>query len=65
MTGAVEVLINEVGVVESTTTLVSLGSAYDELVRTAAAKWQYEPAKVAGTPVKFRKRIQITVSGQP
>ena len=65
MTGAVEIIINETGGVESTTTLVSLGQAYDEMVRNAAAKWMYEPAKVNGMPVKFRRRIQISVSGQP
>ena len=57
-----EVVINEVGLVEAASTLVSLGPAYDELVTTAANRWQYYPARADGKPVKFRKRIQITVS---
>jgi len=65
MTGALEVIINEAGTVESATTLVSLGPTYDKLLLNAAQKWTYQPAKMNGAPVKYRKRIQITVSGQP
>ena len=32
------------------------------LVMTAAGRWLYRPALMNGTPVKFRKRIQITVT---
>lgn len=62
MTGVVEVVINEMGMVEAARTVVSLGAAYDELVADAANRWQYYPARVDGKPVKFRKRIQITVA---
>lgn len=62
MTGVVEVIINEMGMVEAVSTVVSLGAAYDELVATAANRWQYYPARADGKPVKFRKRIQITVA---
>jgi hypothetical protein len=65
MTGVVEVLINEMGMVEDASTVVSLGAAYDGLVAAAASRWQYYPARVDGKPVKFRKRIQITVATQP
>jgi tetratricopeptide (TPR) repeat protein len=65
MTGVVEVVISEMGLVEAASAVVSLGAAYDELVTTAATRWQYYPARVDGKPVKFRKRIQITVTGQP
>jgi len=65
MTGVVEVVINEMGLVESASTVVSLGAAYDQLVTAAATRWQYYPARADGKPVKFRKRIQITVSAQP
>lgn len=64
MTGVVEVVINEMGLVEAASTVVSLGSAYDELVAAAADRWHYYPARVGGIPVKFRKRIQITVAQQ-
>lgn len=62
MIGVVEVVINEAGLVEAASTLVSLGPAYDELVTAAANRWQYYPARADGKAVKFRKRIQITVS---
>ena len=65
MTGVVEVVINEMGLVDTASTIVSLGTAYDELVTAAATRWQYYPARVDGKPVKFRKRIQITVAAQP
>ena len=65
MTGVVEVVINEMGLVDTASTLVSLGPAYDELVTAAATRWQYYPARAGGKPVKFRKRIQITVAAQP
>jgi tetratricopeptide (TPR) repeat protein len=65
MTGVVEVVISEMGLVEAASTVVSLGAAYDQLVTAAATRWQYYPARADGKPVKFRKRIQITVSAQP
>ena len=65
MTGVVEVVISEKGLVEEASTVVSIGQAYDDLVRAATSRWQYYPARADGKPVKFRKRIQITVSPQP
>jgi tetratricopeptide (TPR) repeat protein len=62
MTGVVEVLIDEHGAVESARTMVSLGNAYDAMVLAASSGWRYQPATAGGTPVKFRKRIQISVS---
>ena len=57
MTGVVEVVINEKGLIEAASTVVSLGAAYDQLVTAAANRWQYYPARANGKPVKFRKRI--------
>ena len=65
MTGVVEVVIDEMGMVEAASTVVSLGAAYDQLVTAAANRWQYYPARAGGKPVKFRKRIQITVASRP
>ena len=62
VTGVVEIVINEGGAVESAAMVVPVTSSYDKMVMTAAAKWQYQPAMMNGTPVKFRKRIQITVT---
>jgi TonB family protein len=62
VTGVVEVIVNETGTVESAAMVVPVTSSYDKQVLTAATKWLYVPAMMNGTPVKFRKRIQITVT---
>ncbi len=58
----VEVLVDEQGNVESAVMLVSAVPAYDKILLTAASRWLYYPATVDGTPVKFRKRIQVTIN---
>lgn len=62
VTGVIEVVINEGGTVESAAMVASVTSSYDKAVMTAATRWLYVPAMMNGTPVKFRKRIQITVT---
>lgn len=62
VSGVVEVVINEGGQVESAAMIAPVNSSYDKLLMTAATRWQYQPAMVDGTPVKFRKRIHITVT---
>jgi TonB family protein len=61
VTGALEVIINEQGFVETATIRASITSPYDRTVLDAAQTWRYRPAMYAGVPVKFRKLIQITV----
>ena len=34
---------------------------YDSLVLAAAKGWKYSPATLNGTPVKFRKVINISI----
>jgi len=34
---------------------------YDLIVLTAAKSWKYQPATLNGTPVKFRKLINISL----
>ena len=58
---AIEVIINENGSVESATMVVPLNPAFDRTVVDAARSWQYRPATVNGTPVKYRKRLQMAV----
>ena len=60
--GIVEVLIDEKGRVESAAVVMPVSSSYDKLVLSAASKWLFQPAMVNNGPVKFLKRIQITVS---
>jgi TonB family protein len=65
VTGVVEVVIDEGGTVESAAMVVPVTASYDKMVMSAATKWVYIPAMVNGKPVKFRKRIQITVTPPP
>ncbi|MBI2186830.1 MAG: hypothetical protein HYU37_06845 [Acidobacteria bacterium] len=60
--GVVEVLIDEGGAVESASMLVPTIASYDKLLLAAASRWLYYPATVDGKPVKFRKRIQVTIN---
>jgi TonB family protein len=59
--GAVEVVIDQNGAVESATMQTPVQSAYDNIVLAAARNWKYQPARVNGEPVKFRKSIRITI----
>jgi TonB family protein len=59
--GRIEVLIDESGAVESAVMTMSVNSTYDKMALAAARTWRYVPAKVDGTPVKFKKIVQITV----
>ena len=60
--GQVDVVIDETGAVESATIVTSVDPRYNALVLAASKSWRYRPATVDGVPVKFRKRIQITVA---
>jgi len=59
--GRVEVVIDESGAVESAVMTMSVNSTYDKMALAAARAWRYVPAKVDGTPVKFKKIVQVTV----
>jgi hypothetical protein len=61
-TGLVEIVIDESGAVQSAVMRMSIDPNYDKMVLAAAAKWQYHPATVDGVPVKFMKRLSISVS---
>jgi TonB family protein len=60
-TGRIEVVIGESGQVESATMVESVTSKYDSMAVAAAKAWRYAPATVNGTPVKYRKVVQITI----
>jgi TonB family protein len=59
--GAVEVVIDQNGLVESASMQTPVLSGYDAMVVSAARNWKYQPARINGQPVKFRKSIKITV----
>ena len=58
----IELVIDETGAVQSEMMRLSIDPTFDKLVLSAAAKWQYRPATVDGVPVKFLKRLSISVS---
>ena len=60
--GVVEVVIDANGAVESATLLETVEPLYNRLLLAAAKTWTYRPARLAGEPVKYRKRIQITLA---
>jgi len=65
MTGIVEVVIDEMGKVESASMLQPIDARYNRLVLAAAQNWVYRPARRDGAPVKYKKRIQIEISAGP
>jgi TonB family protein len=60
-TAVVELLVNEHGTVDSAVMASPLDPTYDRAVVAAAKNWTYEPAKADGKPVKYQKRVQITL----
>jgi TonB family protein len=57
----IEVVIDDTGAVESAVMETPLSPQYDRLALMAARGWRYQPARLDGTPVKFRKRIQVNL----
>jgi len=64
-TGVLELVIDKTGAVESATMRVPVNAQYDRLATTAARNWQYQPATIDGSPVKFLKRIQVSLVPTP
>jgi TonB family protein len=60
--GVIELVIDATGSVESVRMLEPVHPQYDSLVMSAAKRWQYQPAHVAGTNVRYLKRIQISLA---
>jgi hypothetical protein len=59
--GVLEVIIDESGNVENAVMRTPIHPRFDPLVLSSAKTWKYHPATVAGTPVKFRKTINIAM----
>jgi TonB family protein len=60
-----DVIIDASGAVESAMIATPPNPVYDKLALGATKTWQYQPAMLNGKPVKFRKRIQITLVPTP
>jgi protein TonB len=59
--GVIEVLINERGRVDNAVVRQGIHPMFDQMMIDAARRWTYEPARKNGTPVKYRKLIQVTL----
>ena len=62
--GILFIVVDERGGVESAILTEPLERTYDSQVLAAARTWTYQPAMRNGAPVKYRKRIQVTLSRQ-
>src|SRR5262245_37285538 len=65
MQGVVQFVIDENGAVQTATMPVSIDMSYDGMIMSAAKKWQYTPAMLDGKPVKYMKRLTISVATTP
>ena len=63
--GTVEYTVDETGAVVSPIVRMSIDNNYDSLLLSAVKKFQYQPATLEGKPVKYVKRLTITVSPTP
>ena len=59
--GVLFIVIDEHGGVESAIITEPLERTFDRMVLAAARAWTYQPAMRNGAPVKYRKRIQLTL----
>ena len=60
--GVIELVIDPAGNIESARLLEPVHPTYDGLLLAAAKKWQYQPAQLDGTTVRYMKRIQISLA---
>jgi hypothetical protein len=63
--GVLQFVIDENGAVLTPSMPVSIDMSYDAMVMNAARKWQYQPATLDGKPVKYLKRLTISVTVAP
>jgi hypothetical protein len=65
MAGVLEVVVNAAGGVESLRLMEPVHPRYDPILLSTAKKWQYQPARIDGVPVRYLKRIQISLTPAP
>jgi len=61
MAGALDIVIGESGLVEEAVMRTSANPRYDPLALAATRNWKFKPATLDGTPVKFRKIINLSL----
>lgn len=60
--GLLELVIDATGTVDSVSMTMPVHPQYDKLVVSAAKRWQYQPATLDGVPVKYVKRVQVSLT---
>lgn len=63
--GAVELLIDENGNVQSARMATPIYGPYDKLLLQAASSWKYQPATKDGMPVRYVKVIAVRIDTRP
>ena len=58
--GILELTIGLDGRIERATLTQAMAPPYDHDLLEATRNWRYEPARVDGRPVRYRKAIRIT-----
>jgi protein TonB len=61
--GVIEVVIDEQGRVTALAIRESIHPMFDSELMARGREWRYQPAKLDGQPVKYRKMIQLNISG--
>jgi hypothetical protein len=57
----IDIVINEMGGVDMASIVTPFNPQYDRMALNAAKTWLYRPAMLNGVPVKYRKRLQLTI----
>ena len=57
--GVVEIVIDELGLVETAAMAVGVNAVYDRLALSTAKRWRYKPAMLNGVAVKFKKVVLL------
>jgi len=63
--GVIEFVVDESGAVQTPKMQIGIDTTYDQMVISAAKKWIYQPATLEGKPVKYTKRLTISVAVAP
>jgi len=59
--GVLDLVIDEQGRVINIALRSRVHPMYDSVLMAAAREWKYKPAQLNGTPVKYRKLLQISI----
>jgi TonB family protein len=63
-TGAIDLIIDEQGHVESVSLRKSVHPTYDPVLLEAAKAWTYQPARRGDNPIKFQKTIVVKLNSR-